>query len=323
MQAILILFGIFILTSPVHAESFDNFRQRLVQQAPQHGLSADFVRQELADVKPHARIIELDRAQSTEYGGRRLTWPEYRSRIVTPARIRQGRAMMAEHHALLTHVGHHYGVPPQYIVALWGVETSYGKNTGGFDVIQALATLAWEGRRREFFTDELFKALRILQEGHISRPAFKGSWAGAMGQNQFMPSSFYRYAVDWTKDGTRDIWRAQGDVFASTANYLKSEGWNGTIRWGREVKLTKPLPSSLVGLEVRKPLSFWAKYGITMANGNALPTENVDSSILMPDGLDGPVFLVYDNFRTIMEWNRSTNFALSVGHLADALANGN
>lgn len=323
MQAILALIAVLLFTNPSQAESFDAFRERLISGAAQHGLSADFVRGHLADVQPHDRIIELDRAQSGQHGGRRMTWPEYRARIVTAERIRQGRAMMVEHHTLLSRISRHYGVPPQYIVALWGLETSYGRNTGGFDVVQALATLAWEGRRRDLFTNELYQALRILQEGHITRAAFKGSWAGAMGQNQFMPSSFFRHAVDWSGDGTRDIWRAKGDVFASTANYLQSEGWSSSIRWGREVKLTKPVPDHLVGLEVQKPLSFWANYGIITAEGQPLPVENIQSSLLMPDGLDGPVFLVYQNFRTIMKWNRSTNFALSVGHLADALANRN
>ncbi len=310
--------------SPAHAESFDAFCRHLIAQAPQYGLSGDFVGNQLDGVGPHKRIIELDRAQSGQHGqSRRLTWLEYSTKIVTPTRIRQGRAMMAEHHTLLNQVSARYGVPPQYIVALWGLETSYGQNTGGFDVIQALTTLAWEGRRRQMFTDELMKAMKILKDGHIVRAHFKGSWAGAMGQNQFMPSSFFRYAVDWTGDGHRDIWRSKGDVFASTAHYLKQEGWNSAIRWGREVRLTRAIPTSLTGLDTQKSLQFWADYGVIAADGKPLPIENIQSSLLIPDGLDGPVFLVYDNFRTIMKWNRSTNFALSVGHLADALANTN
>jgi membrane-bound lytic murein transglycosylase B len=320
MRVAALFASLLLVSAPAAAETFPQFLTQLEAQAVKTGLPRDFVSMQLQGLEPHQRIIELDRQQAGP--GTRAPWPVYRDRVITKARINKGRALMAEHSALLHKIGRHYGVPPQYIVALWGLETSYGANTGGFDVVQALATLAWEGRRREMFTDETLNALKILYEGHIPRKSFKGSWAGAMGQCQFMPSSFFKFAQDWTGDGHKDIWTAKADVFASTANYLHTEGWEDNIRWGRRVKLTKPVPSSMIGLESRATLATWANYGVIGANGAALPLENIEASLLAPDGLDGEIFLVYMNFRTIMKWNRSTNFALSVGHLADHIASG-
>lgn len=304
---------------PARAETFTAFLQQLESQAPAHGMSREFVRQQLSGFEAHPRIIELDQDQSGAKGGR-PPWPVYRDRVITKARIAQGRKLLAEHHTLLSRVSERYGVQPQYLVALWGLETSYGKNTGGFDVIQALATLAWEGRRRDFFTKELWLALKIVHEGHIDRGHFKGSWAGAMGQCQFMPTSFFKFAQDWDGDGHKNIWGSQGDVFASTANYLSGEGWDSGLRWGRKVRLSRAVPAHMLGLETRASLKTWSDYGVITADGSALPIENIEASLLAPDGLDGEVFLVYMNFRTIMKWNRSINFALSVGHLADQIA---
>lgn len=268
-------------------------------------------------VTPLPRVLELDRKQPEGT----MTFNTYRKRVVSQARITQGREMMRRHASELAVAEKRFGVPAQYIVALWGVETSYGANTGGFDLIAALATLAWDGRRSSFFSDELIKALQILDEGHISRAKMKGSWAGAMGQNQFMPSSFHHFAVDGDGDGHKDIWTNYRDVFASTANYLSTSGWHGDERWGREVKLPHSFPSSLVGLDVRKPISEWTRRGVKLPGGGALPAAaGIEGSIILPGGVGGPAYIVYNNYRVIMKWNKSAYFATSVGLLADAIA---
>ena len=251
-----------------------------------------------------------------------MTFAQYKQKVISQDRIDKGRRMLRENRAALDKASQKYGVPPQFIVALWGVETSYGSNTGGFGVIEALATLAHDGRRSEFFRDELFKALKIIDEGHISAAAMKGSWAGAMGQNQFMPSSFHNFAVDGNGDGRRDIWNSLPDVFASTANYLSKSGWKSDQIWGRRVKLPENFPSSLTGKETSKSLAQWSHMGITLPDGSAIPViQGIQASVIVPDGVGGPAFLTYDNYRVIMKWNKSTYFATSVGILADEIAN--
>ena len=240
--------------------------------------------------------------------------------IVNPTRIKKGREMMRRYQRELDAVEAQYGVPKQFIVALWGIETNYGSNTGGFKVVPALATLAWEGRRATFFKKELMNALKIIDAGHISAGSMKGSWAGAMGQNQFMPSSFNAYAVDQNGDGRRDIWSTKMDVFGSSANYLKKNGWNSGERWGRRVQLPASFPKSLIGPKIKKPLSEWASMGVRKLDSTALPGENMMASIVAPDGVDGEAYIVYNNYQTIMDWNRSTYFATSVGLLADQIA---
>jgi len=307
--------------SPSFAQVADNDFQSWLndfrQEALQAGVSSQTVNNALSDIQPIQRVIELDRKQPES----RKTFAQYREMIVHPTRIQKGREMMNRHAAELQEVSRKYGVAPQYIVALWGIETNYGSNTGGFDVVPALATLAWEGRRGDFFKSELINALKIIDQGHITHANMTGSWAGAMGQNQFMPSSFNRFAVDHDMDGRRDIWGTQKDVFASTANYLVQNGWNPGERWGRRVVLPSGFSENLLGREIKKPLSYWQSLGVRLPGGGHLPQENMMASIVAPDGLGGQSFLVYNNYNTIMAWNRSTYFATSVGLLADAIAN--
>ncbi len=227
---------------------------------------------------------------------------------------------MARHKNDLLWVEKKFGVQAQYIVALWGIETNFGSNTGGFKVVDSLATLAWEGRRADFFKGELIKALKIIDEGHISAADMKGSWAGAMGQCQFMPSSFFNFAVDANGDGHKDIWNTKIDVFASAANYLSKSGWNYGERWGRRVVLPKNFPENLIDRNLTKPLSYWAQQGVKLPDGAPLPSENMSAAIVAPDGTAGEAYIVYNNYQTIMKWNRSTYFATSVGLLADAIA---
>ena len=308
-----------LFPAPARAtQSFDQWLSSVKQEAISRGISQATLSAAFADVAPVPRIIELDRKQPEGS----MTFAQYKKNVISEDRVQKGRRLLRENRALLDKVSAQYGVPPQFIVALWGIETSYGSNTGGFRVVEALATLAYDGRRSEFFRDELFKALKIIDDGHISANAMKGSWAGAMGQNQFMPSSFNSFAVDGNGDGRRDIWNSLPDVFASTANYLNKSGWNADQKWGRAVKLPENFPSSLTGRETRKSIAQWQNMGVTLSDGGRLPmAEGVQASVIVPDGVGGPAFLAYDNYHVIMKWNKSTYFATSVGLLADAIAN--
>ncbi len=298
-------------------ESFDTWLSYFRIEAQQKGISQETLSAALTGLTPNQKVIELDGKQPEK----KWTFAEYRARVINQARIDKGRRMMAEHADLLNQMSEKYGVQPQYIVALWGIETSYGENFGNFEIIRSLATLAWHGRRASFFRKELMDALKILDEGHISLAAMKGSWAGAMGHNQFMPSSFRSFAQDGNGDGRKDIWSSLPDVFASTANYLSRSGWKDGERWGRAVKLPKGFTESMSGLEKGRTLAEWRAAGVTLPDGQALPVvEGMKAYVIIPDGVAGPAYLVYDNYRTIMKWNRSTYFATSVGLIADAIA---
>jgi membrane-bound lytic murein transglycosylase B len=299
------------------AEDFNKWVADLRAEAAQKGISQQTIDAALSDLKPIPRVIELDRKQPEG----KFTFAQYKQRVISDARIAQGRRLYKQHRAALEVAAQKYGVPAQYIVALWGIETSYGNNTGGFKVVPALATLAHDGRRSAFFRSELMNALKIIDEGHISAISMKGSWAGAMGQNQFMPSSFHAFAIDGNDDGKRDIWGTLPDVFASTANYLGTSGWKAEGKWGRAVKAPQGLPKSLTGRKNKKTLQEWKNLGVTMPNGNALPVvAGMKAALIAPDGLSGPTFLAYSNFDVIMKWNKSTYFATSVGLLADEIA---
>lgn len=311
------VFAVFIsFSSWASSQSFDVWLQDFRKEAAAKGISQQTINAALTNISPSSRVIELDRKQPEG----KKTFTQYREMIVNQTRIRKGRELMQAYTKELNYASQKYGVAPQYIVALWGIETNFGSNTGGFGVVPALATLAWEGRRAEFFTKELMNALKIIDAGHISAANMKGSWAGAMGQNQFMPSSFNAYAVDCTNDGRRDIWNTEQDVFCSTANYLHKSGWAEGQRWGRAVKVPANFPKAMEGRDKKKPISYWASLGVTLPNGQPLPSEDIMASIVAPDGLGGETFMVYNNYNVIMAWNRSTYFATSVGLLADAIA---
>jgi membrane-bound lytic murein transglycosylase B len=249
-----------------------------------------------------------------------MTFAQYVANVVNDTRAERGRALMNEHAALLDQVSATYGVPPSVIVALWGIETSFGQNTGGFKVVDSLATLAYDGRRSAFFRGELLNALKILDTGQITPAQMTGSWAGAMGQNQFMPSSYLTYAVDFNGDGRRDIWRTTADVFGSTANYLARVGWKAGRSWGQQVTLPPGFDPAQANLEVRKSVHEWQAVGVRRLNGAELPYAEGTGSIILPGGPTGPAYLIHDNYRAIMKWNRSQYFATSVGILSDRIA---
>ncbi len=305
----------FLIASPVFGEgTFEQWMKKFKAEAIEQGISPTLLDQAFEGVAPIPRILELDRKQPES----RMTFSEYRQKIVSQQRIQQGRRMMTQYRGLLEEIGQRYAVQPRFIVALWGIETNYGKNSGGYHIIGALATLAFDGRRSQYFRMELLNAFRILQDGHTSLDTMMGSWAGAMGQCQFMPSSFLKLAVDYNGDGRIDIWNTPADVFASAANYLSKSGWRGTQIWGRRAQLPPEFNTQQASLKITKPLPVWQNMGIRQHDGSDLPHSTIDASIVLPDGKTGPAYLVYNNYRVIMKWNRSTYFATSVGLLADA-----
>ena len=232
--------------------------------------------------------------------------------------------MMQKHAVLLKALEREFGVPGRFLVAFWGLETNFGSNTGSYPVVNALATLAFEGRRGAFFREEMILALTILDRGHITLDKMKGSYAGAMGQTQFMPSTFLRHAVDEDKNGHIDIWSSLPDALGSSANYLKTLGWNTERTWGREVRLPPDFDVKLASLDVdaketMKSLAEWSALGVTRADGQALPAQDIQASVVLPAGVKGPAFLLYDNYRIILKYNRSAFYAIAIGHLADRL----
>lgn len=315
----LVLLVIALLLNSISAQAadpgFDRWVKGLKAEAQRRGISSSLLDEAFRGVKPLPRVLELDRNQPEST----MTFVEYQQHIVSPSRVERGRQMMTQYRDLLQEVGQHYGVQPRIIVALWGIETNYGSNTGGFNIIEALATLAYDGRRSQYFRKELLNALQILEEGHASIATLKGSWAGALGQSQFMPSSFLRFAVDYDGDGRKDIWDTPADVFASAANYLSRSGWQEGEIWGRRASLPPGFNIKHASLDIKKSLRTWHKHGVRRDNGDNLPQVNMKGSIVLPDGTKDPAYLVYSNYRVIMKWNKSTYFATSVGLLADAI----
>jgi membrane-bound lytic murein transglycosylase B len=242
--------------------------------------------------------------------------------VVTPQRKEDARRQLAENRALLDAIWRRYGVEPSIVVALWGLESDFGRLPGNFSTISALATLTYDGRRSAYFRSELMAALRILDHGYIRAEEMTGSWAGAMGGPQFMPSSYLEYAVDWDGDGRRDIWNSRGDVLASAANYIRGLGWRGGQSWGQDVLLPSGFNPGFAGLKSQRPTGEWSRMGVRAADAGPLPSHESEAALVLPEGADGPALLVYANFKAIMKWNPSTYFAVSVGYLSDSMARG-
>ncbi len=297
-------------------DDFGTWLSGLRAEARGQGISDRTLDAALSDIIPIPRVIELDRDQPefTE------TFWTYLGKRVNQRRIERGRALLKRHAGLLQRIQAQYGVQAKFLVSFWGLETNFGEYMGSFPVIGSLATLAHDPRRSDFFRAELLDALRIVDAGHVTPAAMNGSWAGAMGQPQFMPSTFVRHAVDDDGDGRRDIWNSLPDVFASAANFLQRSGWQRGETWGREVTLPAGFDFDLSGLKRRRSLADWQRLGVRRADGSDLPiVEGMQASLILPGGYRGPAFLVYQNFRTIMVWNRSILYAIAVGHLADRL----
>ena len=309
------------LSAPLLANtvSFEQYLEGLKQQARQEGISEQVLAEAFANVEYRPRAVTADRNQPE----RRLTLDEYIPRAVPDWKVKQAQALYEKHYDELQRIGKQYGVQPRFIVALWGVESNFGSFTGNFPVIDALSTMAYDGRREEFFRKETMAALQILQQGHITVDKMKGSWAGAMGQCQFMPSSFLAFAADGDGDGKKDIWGNKADVFASTANYLSKSGWDDRYTWGRQVKIPANFDKALEGRQAEKGklLREWSELGITRYDGQPLPQlkEDIKAWLIMPDDESGRIYLVYNNYNVLMKWNRSHYFAVAVSHLADRI----
>jgi membrane-bound lytic murein transglycosylase B len=296
-------------------EGFAAWLEALRRDAAARGVSAATLDATLSGLAPIPAVLELDRRQPEVT----LSYRRYLARLVTPDRVQRGRARLREHRERLVEVAARSGVPPAVLVALWGVETDYGVTGREFPVVAALATLAHEGRRSALFRDELLDALRMVDEGHVGASDFRGSWAGATGQSQFLPSSFLRYAVDADGDGRRDIWRSLPDVFASIANYLVQAGWRPGQPWRLAVRVPPGLDPRLAGLARERPPAEWQRLGLRALDAPERVLDGPGAALLLPDGPGGPAFLAYENLRVLMRWNRSSLFALAVGELAERL----
>lgn len=291
--------------------------QEFKEEATAQGISEKTLDQAFKNFTLIDKVIELDQRQPEST----RTFTQYLDSVVAASRVTEGRALLKENRAILEQVSREYGVPANVIVALWGIETSYGKVTGSFNVPHALATLAYEGRRADFFRKELMNALKIVDQGHVMLAAMEGSWAGAMGQSQFMPSSFLSYAVDYNKDGRRDIWATRADVFASIANYLKQSGWNNREGIAVKVKLPTKFDITLENIDRLRPMKEWKQYGITQQNGAPLPDAGMAALVFPGQSYEG-AYLVSPNYHVILKWNRSRYFATAVATLAERIGNG-
>lgn len=301
--------------------SFEAWLDSFRAEAAAAGIREDIIDQAFAGLTINTRVFELNDNQP-EFS--RSIW-DYLDSAVSQTRITNGRAKLAENRNLLSLIEQAYGVDAEILVAIWGLETSYGSFMGNHDAIQALATLAFEGRRTGYGRSQLIGALKIIQNGYANRDDLKGSWAGAMGHTQFIPTTYLAYAVDHNGDGRRDIWGNLGDVFASTANYLSASGYRRDEAWGTEVKLPEQFDYALADRKVRKAVAEWAGMGLKPARGTSLIgayDPNIRARLILPAGAGGPAFLTFDNFNAILTYNRSTSYALAVSLLSDAAAGG-
>jgi membrane-bound lytic murein transglycosylase B len=290
--------------------------QQVEQEAIADQVSPVTVHQALDNFMPNPRVAQLDQKQPEGT----ISFAAYKANTITPDRIAKGADLMHRYADFLSGIEVRTGVPPQIVVALWGIESSYGANMGSFEVVNSLATLAYVGRRAPFFRSELMAALHVIDQEHMDVSQLRGSWAGAMGQCQFMPSTYLRYAVDGDGDGRRDIWSDPVDVLASIANYLQAEGWHRDTPWAREVITSgSSIDPSEVGLTQARTIEEWSEMGVVGTDGMPLSQPGVQASLLQPDGAGGASFLAFDNVRALMRWNHSTYFAVSVGLLADEI----
>lgn len=314
---------------PATLPPFEEWLAGVKAEAIAQGIRAETVAAAFAGVSHDEAVIAADRNQPEK----KAEFPTYVSQRLDDRRFARGRDKMASHKAELAAVAKAYDVQARFIAAIWGLETNFGAHSGGRNIIQSLVTLAYDPRRTAYFRKELFVALKILDEGHVTLADMTGSWAGAMGQPQFMPSSFMAFAQDFDGDGRRDIWNSYLDVFASIAFYLKSYGWRSDQTWGRQVTLPKDFEArarraglgptasrcALRNHVGNMTLAQWQDLGVRRLNGAGLPKVNITASLARPAGPDGDAYLTYGNYRAILRYNCSDYYALTVGKLADML----
>lgn len=299
-------------------QSFAQWRDDFRIQALAAGIRAETFDTAFDGIEPDDSVVTADRSQP-EFT--RPVW-QYLESAVSPARVRNGQDRLSQNAETLQRIDTTYGVDREAVVAIWGMESNFGRQMGSKNVIRSLATLAYEGRRPDFGRDQLIAALQIIQHGDVPASNMIGSWAGAMGQTQFIPTTYNRYAVDFDGDGRRDIWDSPGDALASTANYLKTSGWQRGQTWGFEVRLPQGFDYALAEMSIRKPMAEWLRLGVRPASGTLPGDPQASVSLVLPAGYRGPAFLVTDNFRAILKYNNSTSYALAVGLLADSFKGG-
>lgn len=287
------------------------------QEALAAGVSQSRIDSEFGKFTFIPRVIELDRSQPEFVS----TFPDYFSKRVNAWRIDTGRTKYAEHREFLKTLTAKYGIPGHYLISFWGLETNYGSYKGKMSTLDSLATLACDERRSKFFSGELFLALKLMDSQNLTRESMQGSWAGAMGHTQFMPTTYTNYAIDGDGDGKIDLWDSEQDALASAAHFLWQLGWKPGERWGREVKLPSGFDYQLANSEV-KTITQWKSFGIKQGNALALPDSDIEARLRVPAGHAGPAFLTYSNFRIIMRWNNSEFYAIAVGQLANQIAGG-
>jgi peptidoglycan lytic transglycosylase B len=303
-----------VLSAPVLAapdDSFHNFLDNIRAEARRAGIRSATLDRAFAGVVPNQKVLDRDRHQPEST----WTWARYRSVVITDKRITDGLQAVSANRTLFQRVQQRYGVGPGVIAGIWGLESSFGTGTGDFRVVEALATLGWDGRRASFFRGELLAALKILDHGDVAPGGMTGSYAGAMGQPQFMPTSYLRYAVDFEGHGRRDIWTSTPDVLGSIANYLAQSGWRPGQTWGQAVNV--PAGMDAPGREATRPLSAWAQAGVRPASGRWAATADAPAGLVAPDGAGGEKFLVFGNFAAIRRYNPSDYYALAVGLIGD------
>ncbi|WP_374563408.1 lytic murein transglycosylase [Nitrosomonas sp.] len=318
LQAVIVAFSVLLLIHPAEASNpqFGECISRMKDQARSEGISDKTIQQVLGKARYLPRVIELDRRQP-EFT---QTFANYFGTRISEERIQRGRELLTRHRELLRQIERESGIPAQFLVSFWGLETNYGGFFGDFRITDSLATLACDPRRSGYFTQELLNAMRIVDAGDIAAERMIGSWAGAMGHMQFMPSTFLRYARDIDGDGRRDLWGSIPDAMGSAANFLRQLGWVPGLNWGQEVRLPSSFDYSLAGRDQMMSYAEWQRLGVAAISGASLGPAEQKAALLVPSGHQGPAFLVTQNFHVIMRWNRSEFYALSVGHLADRIA---
>jgi membrane-bound lytic murein transglycosylase B len=309
-----------LFTTMAQADAkFESFIQSLWPKVKAAGISRSLFDAAFAGVTdPDPAVLKLASTQP-EFTS---TTSAYLAKAVTPIRIETGQQMKSSDADLLSAIEKKYGVDRHILLGIWGMESNFGKDKGSMGVMRSLATLIYAGRKKQYAREQLIAAFKILKNGNRQPADFTGSWAAAMGHTQFIPTSYIAYAVDWTGDGKKDIWGSKEDALASTANYLTKAGWKSDRPWGWEVSLPAKFNKALIGRSKWRPVSEWVKLGVTPASGGKFNAVQADAFVMIPQGIDGPAFLVTRNFLSIMDYNFSHSYALAVGHLADRIRGG-